>query len=302
MDYQSSLNAVCFGDLKQAALYFERVLPVAFLEMGGTGAGILVHAPEELPAEVFVSLVYGPDAPDHRILEYLGRHSQPFIMKVSNRLVPRSRPSQHLPYDEIQRLYLENHSTPKLGSIRDDFAEFSKSLGFEYSAVVLPALDEGKLSFDQAYAVVSLVGIPVVDVLKASWDQVLELREDQESARKLRRLRLLVYEKYVGKPKSYVEDDLAKRIEDYELARRKLGFESVASTISVILDAKTLQASIAAGLIGALFGGPAIAIGAAAAVDVGKISIELARKRQAIRDLDYGHDLAFLTTAKRHLR
>lgn len=301
MDYQKAINAICLGDLKQAALYFDRVLPIAFVRMQGTGTGVLVYAPDELPAEVFASLVYGKGAPGHKVLGYLQDHWQPFIMKVVKRLGPTPQPV-HFPYDEVRRLYLQNHCTQELGSIRDEFAAFAKGLSFEYAAAVLPAVDEENLAFEQAYAVVSLSGLPMVNVSRAPWEQIMQLREDEQSASKLRRLRLLVHENYIGKPRSYVEDDIAQRVEDFERARKALGFEVVVSTISVVLDSKALQASAAAGLVGALFGGPVAALGAAAAVEIGKVSIELAKRRQAIRDLEQGHAIGFIATAKDHLQ
>ena len=151
MDYRASTNAICFGDLKQAALFFDRVISFAFLGMFGTGTSVIVRAPDEVPEEVVASLIYGKGSPGYKVVEYVLRHFDPFLRKISKRLAPRRDLIQHSPYDEIQRLYLQNHCTPELGSIRDDFAEFSKALGFEYSAVALPTLDDTNLTFEQAY-------------------------------------------------------------------------------------------------------------------------------------------------------
>jgi hypothetical protein len=126
----------------------------------------------------------------------------------------------------------------------------------------------------------------------------MELRNDVESRKQLRRLRLFFFQNYMGKPVAFVEDDLMRRIDDYEQARKKHGLDAVLSSISVLLDARTLQAAAVAGITTALFGGPFAGISAGAVVEFGKVMIEVTKKRAAIRDLANGHELGYILRAQ----
>src|SRR5439155_18622697 len=136
-------------------------------------------------------------------------------------------------------------------------------------SVLLPS-DQPAATFAEAYACLAASGLPLVDTSRATWDQVMELRADPEARRQLRRLRLFFLENYTGKPKAFIEDDLLRRIDDYESTRRKHGFEAVLSSMSVLLEANSLQAAAVAGLTSALFGGPLAGISVGAAVELGK--------------------------------
>lgn len=307
MNYSRTLNAVCFGDLKQAALYFERVIPVCFRSMIAFGAWpdiIYLNVPEEIPGKTFVSLVFGPGpgATEWQCSTFLEKYG-PFREAVEKYLTncpPSADPEVY--ETELKHLYLTNHSKPGLGAIRNEFFKFAANLGCEYSTVLLPS-EEVTQDFEQAYVTVTLSGLPLIDPGHASWEQIMEIRRDPESVEKLRRLRLFVFENYTGKPRAFIEDDLFRRVDDYERVRKSLGIEAVTSTISVLLDSKTLQASAAAGLIACLFGGPPnLILGAASLVELGKLGIEAARKRQSIRDFEQGHELGYIISAVRRIQ
>jgi len=57
-------------------------------------------------------------------------------------------------------------------------------------------------------------GISLIDAEHADWEQIISLREDSDSKEALRRFRLFTFDNYRGKSKSYIEDDIAKRIAD----------------------------------------------------------------------------------------
>src|SRR5215210_5041518 len=51
-------TVVSFGDLKQAGLYFDRALPVAFRRAQGTGDDIVFDFPDHVPSRALVSVVF----------------------------------------------------------------------------------------------------------------------------------------------------------------------------------------------------------------------------------------------------
>ncbi|HIC46591.1 hypothetical protein [Methylophaga sp.] len=82
---------------------------------------------------------------------------------------------------------------------------------------------------------------------------------------------------------------------------KKFGFKTTLSSLSLLLDAKAIQASAGAGLVAGLFGGPLIGLSAAAAIEVGKIAVNIAEKRHDLKDWQSGHELAFIFDTKKAL-
>jgi len=94
---------------------------------------------------------------------------------------------------------------------------------------------------------------------------------------------------------------LCRRLDQYEQASSKFGFQKITSSLSMILDAKSLHAAAGAGLAGALFGGPIVGGVAAASVEIGKIAINIAEKHHEMKAWQDGHDLAYIFNVQRTL-
>jgi hypothetical protein len=298
MTYDRMLAAVSFGDTKTAALYFDRVLPVEFRVMRGTGSGIICEMPDPIDVEVVVKLVFGDEAPRHLIISYLDDYWAPFMARVRPAIIQPRKSTDPEAYVELKNLYLSNAGVPGGSSVRQAFHEFAASLGVRSFSVLLPHQEGVPASFSDTYAFLAASRLSLVDTSRASWDQVMELRNDPEARAQLRRLRLFFLESYIGKSREYVEDDLLCRMDDYERARKKHGFDAVTSTLSVLLDARTLQAAAVAGVSTALFGGPISGISVGAAVELGKVVLEVTKQRAAIKDLADGHELGYVLRAR----
>lgn len=300
MTYERSISAVSFGDTKAAALYFDRVIPVEFRVLRGTGSGLICEIPDPIDAEVLVRLIFGDDSPKYRIISYLDDYWSP-LMKRVHPLIKEPKDSQDPDaYVEIRDLYLANAAVSEVGTVRAAFCEFAQKLGVDSFSVLLPS-DDGGSSFSQAYSSLAATNVPLVDTSTTTWDQIMEFRRDPDSQMQLRRLRLFFTENYLGRSRAFIEDDLLRRIDDYERARKKHGFEAVLSSLSVLLDANTLQAAAVAGLTSALFGGMAIGATTGAAVELGKVLIELGKKQADIRNLAEGHELGYVIRAREKL-
>lgn len=301
MSYDRHIAALSFGDLKTAALYFDRVLPLAFASIRGDARGLVLYAPDPIPIELAAQLIFGQNAPRHLIISWIDDYWHPF-MKQLRPLMAQPRNSQDpSAYDELKRLYLSNAAVGDKHSVRDIFRELARRLAIESYAVLLPEENSENTGFSEAYACLALLDVPLIDPSNASWEQILEVRRSAEASRKLRRLRLFFFENYSGKPRSYVEDDLLRRLDDYERVRREFGFDTVLSAISVVLDAKNLQAAVVAGLTAALFGGPSAGFTVGATVEVGKVAIAACQRIAQIRRLRDGHELAYLIDARQRV-
>jgi hypothetical protein len=305
--YDGLRNAVVFDDLKQAALYFDRVIPVCLRQIRGGHGKIIVEIPEEVPANAFVDLVYGAGSGKSALyptlfFDFFDRWSD-FINAASaiRRTGPRSNIEDD--YSDLPQLYQLNAQMIDGTTIRQLFHRYSRSLGAEYSTVVIfnpTSAAESRAS--DAYYALTLLNLPLVNVRSASWEQIIEFRQDDNATKKLRRLRVFFYENYAGKPVSFIKDDFLKRIDDYELARKKHGFEAVVGCLSSILSAKNLTTAIATGVAAALFGGPIVGAASSAIVEVGNLAIEFSKKLYAIRDFSEGHDFAYLFEARQRLK
>ena len=335
MSYQKLKHAVCIGDVKQAALYFDRVLPVAlspahFDENGDT---LFISSESYIPGKALVNLLY--DISPNNIKnyekvqwEYLGKYldaNQPirniihpltgdvfeekklmlFDRKLNSKDSVDVVVKLHAEYIRdsynkyATKLYLENQTDEKGVTFRSRVHDFSKSLGFNYASVIItdmPSLKSIKPNLSQ-----SLVDIQLINTSLATWNQIIELRLDLQSRRKLRNLRLFLSETYTAKSKAYIEDDLNKRIDDYLAVCNKHGFELLTTTLSSLLDSKTLQTSAVAGIAAAYMGGMPAGVLTTGIIEIGKISLEISNKLANIKEFKDGHELAYIIDTKKKL-
>src|SRR5207244_674200 len=80
--------------------------------------------------------------------------------------------------------------------------------------------------------VAALQGLRIVNERDLSWQQIADFRNDHAAKTKLRRLRHWLDSTMMGKPLSYVRDELAIRLDDYEWALKKHGINTVTGTVA----------------------------------------------------------------------
>jgi hypothetical protein len=306
-DYSPSTAVLCFDGFKEASLYFDRVLPLNMGRMRGDPdvGDILIGFPESVPSAALSHLVDGVEGNtvtySHatRVMEYFADKWVNFAKGVSpyaHLWAPRpGTGEQHdvvAEYRKLQAAYLVDAAVEGAAPIRTEFAKYASSLGIARFCVALPA-ESGPIGKFQDPSL-TLQQLQLIDAGKAEWKQIIEIRKDEASHRKLARLRLFLHEKYDGRSFSFVEDDISRRIEDYEQVCKKFGLQTTLSSLSLLLDAKSLQASLGSGLVAALFGGPAAALSAAAAVEIGKVAVHVAEKRHEMKSWQAGHELAYI--------
>lgn len=289
-------SVVCFKDLKTAALYFDRVLPVAFRQMSGTGSDIVASFPEPIPAAALVNIVFdrvpSTRAEHYTLFGQIVDGWGDFANRVQRYRTRRFDSSLHDDYEDLYEAYLRNAVIEEFGPVRHHFSEFAASLGVRASAVLIPSSADADGTDEDP--IVRVSGLGLVDISRASWEQILELRRDSKSRIHLQRLRSFLTEQYSHKSLTFIEDDLAQRINQYEDVRRKYGFEMVTGSISALLDASNLQAATAASLAAAIIGGPWVGASAAVLIEVGKASLEFAKRRRAMVDWQSSHELAYI--------
>ena len=117
-------------------------------------------------------------------------------------------------------------------------------------------------------------------------------------------MKLFFSTNYEGKSRNFVEDDLGKRLVDYENVVKDIGFETSTSTLTMVLNSKSLGAFSAASFGSALLGKPiaaATALAGGASIELAKDTIELAKKKHELNKLKRDHELGYLLDLKKEL-
>jgi len=152
---------------------------------------------------------------------------------------------------------------------------------------------------------VSVLRIRVIDTDNVPLSQIVEFRRDKQKMEKMRAFRLFAYEQYSGKDRAYVEDDLQKRLSDYEDAVRASGFGTKIKTLSFLFDSKVLLGALATSAVAGLMGNPNLAMeafGAGTILEVGKLSLEYAKQRHELRKICRENPISYIADAKRILK
>lgn len=109
--------------------------------------------------------------------------------------------------------------------------------------------------------IAALESLDWIDEEHLTWDQVAEVRKDEESIVALKRMLHWLDAEMAGKPVSYVADEIQLRLSEYESATKKHGIRLARGAFGTFLDVKlwnTLLGTIVGGKIepnhGALVG------------------------------------------------
>lgn len=336
MAYQSASHIICLGDVKQAALYFDTVIPVNINQL----------QEHSNPAQLTRDLIDGFGSSNSLINEnFLGKLKEikssldemHEIIKSLLRLKRNSNDAYNkklceLPFDKRKaaikfvNYFLSTIDSESKESIKKEL--FNILLGFSYMegveinngvtvsvlvnelssltkstslSVLLP--EQCLLSEDENNCDISLIlpNMSLIDTSDTSWRQILEFRKDKNALKKLRNLRLFFEDNYNGKDRQYIEDDLMKRLDDYEQIRKEWGFETITSTIGVVLDSKNIQASFFAALAGLYLGDLSGAVIAGTCIEIFKGCLHVINCRHAFKTRIMRDDLAYIIQAKETL-
>jgi hypothetical protein len=301
--YVQSRTAVCIGpavNAKSAALYFDHVLHLCI-------------GPDIAPQEVWPEAFYKNRALKDRFTEFL--YSLPFNHPTIGEsfddafhVGAANTANNPTPYDIllpknqdalnrlIEEAYIEN-----AGNIRDEFLRVMSPLGVHQTPIVAEPDKLESKNKTLGDITVTLSNLRLVDVENTPWRQIIEFREDPDSVKALRRLRLFLFDTCREKSSAYVEDKLSAEIEKYENAVKSAGFKLTAGSFSAVIDAQALGAyatSVLAFLAGA---GPVPALTGAAIVAGLKVGLQVYRDKYALRELKRDHGLAYLIDARERL-
>jgi hypothetical protein len=152
---------------------------------------------------------------------------------------------------------------------------------------------------------VVLSGMKLIDIEATRFQHIIEFRQDPEALRRIRDFRLFAYSTYSEKCRSFVEDDLMKRMYEYEDAAKSWGFNLQTAAATTILQAKPLLGGLLFGAFSALFRSPlsaAASITAGALITAGQVAVEIKKQRFAHRKMERDHPISYITYAREALK
>ena len=329
MEYKKTSNAICFDNTKQAALYFDRVFSAILLKEFAREIvidGDLHWFPLKLKRleffssvhkEAFYELAFGLSASDAKdkipatffdlyltlLTALIGIAVGSSLIEDENAILP------NIPFhvtakdqEALTRLYVDNaplsflRRAPETAmGLRQFVLSWLGFMGIDHPSAILPQQYSLEMDYEESQDIAAvLTNVQLIDASAASWEQILEVRRDRECRTKLRNLKLFLYTNYKDKPAAFIEDDLARRVEEYHRACREHGFRTCLSTLSATVNSKDLLTSAAAGLSAAFLGGPVAEMGAAAVIQIANISIELSKAYASYRKLKQDHETTYI--------
>ena len=288
--------AFSFGPMKEAALYFDFIIPFnSYADYLSKAADLPPILP---PEEIAPKMI-----PDN--LRAKPNFAEMFLcVDIAFGLL-------------LQKKLIENFGLPARieGIGKGEYAkieltagklfyEFMKEFSLENAPIVFPNISIPNSDSESDDIAVTISSLHLIDVSKTTWEQIAEFRQDKEAKKKLRHLRLFAFENYAGKSRAYIEDDLYSKISEYNEQVRRWGFETKYSVITTLLNSKTLASAFGGSLISTLFDSPITAVASAAfglAVEIGKISFEISHKRFELRNVLKDNPVSYINDAKTKL-
>lgn len=208
-----------------------------------------------------------------------------------------------LSIDLLSIFYAEDIQIRNFGTtIRSDIDFISKKWAGSCGQVLLPSFCLTNDEATESDVSLSLSNINLIDTSKVKWEQIIEYRKDEIARKKLRNLRLFLHTNYQGKSRAFIEDDLGKRLDAYYDTCKDWGFDTLTATISVVMDSENLISLLVGSTCATLFGGPVAGLIAGASIEIGNISLNIAKRKHAFNKLKRDHDLAYIIEAKERFK
>lgn len=298
-------SAVAIGDLKNAALYFEHLVPVyAVLEFAMSVSKQKSGRSEwdtfrekVLPDLIPHSLLTKPD-----FVDALKEVNQQTFYMFSKAAI-----KQFSFAPQIKGLTQEEYDKVEVNGALAYFAFIER-----YGLQNWPLAAEGEpttawmpdTEVEPLQPLLTLSHLNLVDASELPWEHVHELRKDQVAQDKLRRLRLFAFQNYSGKSRGFIEDDLLSRISDYEASAKKWGLETTQGTLSVALNSRLAAGALAGSFASAIFGQPLAALVAGSAgvlLELSNIALEVQKRRLAFDSLSRENPVSFISYARKRI-
>ena len=305
--YTKVQDVICLGgeiEAKTAALYFDRVIPLMFSQCPKSLCPAFFEG--HLPINNFLTkhgLTFMwepaslPRAPSFEQFPNQGDYKAGLFIQRDGEVYYPSKKELPTADAQLGDLYVCNGN-----QFRSSLMKFLLVKQLGQFALLTPNSYMQTRAATMEDLTITLTRIPIISLRGASWEQITEFRKDGRNRHKLRRLRLFLFDNYVGKSREYVEDKLLLAIDDFEAAAQAHGFNLTTGTLDMVLNSKSLLGSAGLSVAALLLGSPITAgamLVAGTAIEVGKIALQFATKMHAFKTLSHDHPLAYIIDARR---
>ena len=152
--------------------------------------------------------------------------------------------------------------------------------------------------------IATLDDLNIVDENQLTWEQVQGLRNDKDSREKYRRFFHWLDKEMIGKSQSFIEDEIAGKLNDYENALRKHGIRTIIGTVKEMLDGRFLIGSGAIAGLTAIATEPIWGIIAETGLIISNLAIKIAERKIEYDDVEKGpnSEISWVYEVKKKLK
>ncbi|UZD23466.1 hypothetical protein PBT90_08705 [Algoriphagus halophytocola] len=136
--------------------------------------------------------------------------------------------------------------------------------------------------------------VPQLDARNTSWEVISELKKDQESLEKVRRMRVWFHTEVKSKSFAAAQDLILSNMEDYKSSLKKHGASYKDGILEVFLKKENLTASIISALAGVQLAGAMEGIAAAGIPILGDLVLQIRKSNREKKSIQ-NHPFALLT-------
>jgi len=294
-------TAVTLFSGREAALYFDRIVPLSFwvdfvwLNSSIEDASIfpveiLQILPENLHQNVHIT----------RLIDLNDSGYQIFMAIFKYGAYQKKSGIYRLDFDNLTRSLGIQEVKSLIENYLENCSAFIEDFGFQS----LP-IDAADIFLDDTEGpcdtLIKLTNLRLIDTSRVSWQHILEFRADVEALARLRRLRSFAEEELAGKTPDQLSDLLFTRIYEYEETAKAWGFETKKAAVVSLLGSKVLAATLSGSLAAFLVGEPVAAAVSACggiAVELGKIGLEIKQRGFGFRKIVRANPVSYISYAK----
>lgn len=288
MEYRKNEILVCIDNTKDACLYFDHVIPLNLAHVIPWENNGDMEAFDVLKKILPASLL------DSSNVTGLSSIFLSYIEVYVNIIPETIGHSYDDTTKERARMFM-----PLLMKRKD---EVINSLPFQINSIFgaekIEDLNEDYKVEDPA---ILLTGLKLIDTSDIQWRQIIELRNDKESLKKLRRFRTFIFKDYKDMPVSFIKDDILNRIELYETTVKSLGLKTRDSVMKIIFSSGSLVANTTATIVAAFSGIPLtipLSLSIGSTFLFGNVGLELISYKRDILKFQQENPITYLMDIK----
>jgi hypothetical protein len=336
--YDDFSKVICLGNLKQAALYYDHVIPLLLKDIPGfeyLDNKNAIGKDIDLGKKVIESLLVSDESHAVQDLVYLAGHkrdgvfSYPFINSSYRDIINTESASEIGAYNFYKTdsrskmrdqpiigfglgggnlgLRLIKHNEVSIRGILDKFIEEYK---ISSANILFPQSLVNTSPSNDIF--LSLSSLPLIDTEKSTWEQIIEIRKDEKSKNNLKQMRVFLSTNYEGKSKAFIEDDLNIRLMKHRDAVDAHGLETKLTCLSTLANSKNIITTSSVAMMAILLGEPGLStvtLMTGVCLEVANISIEIAKGKFNLTKIRRDHELAYVfdtnetlkTNSKKHV-